>query len=448
MTEQDFRAIYLELIEENPFAVRAALRVLALDFTEDVKTLAVSCEERPVLKVNLSFLAEQCRNEVEVKSVILHEFLHVLLRHTDTARPVTPARHLATDAVINAMIHRQLGEPYSDFMSRYYAREEGVRKLLRRPWENEVWKIQGRYLPRTGAVVNRAWSGLYSGELVADDIEEIAEDLAEADPSLTDRLLGGHDASVWATAVDGLEAPGAEALERALDRTLRSMNGDGIWRSEHGRGIGARVRSAEVAEAEARVDRWCRKTFEILKRNVDPDVTGALSEDRPFDYVLPVLSTGDRRAVLRSTWSPFLPEATWQSQRSGPLGGAQVYLDVSGSMNGEMPHLVKLLGQLSRYIKRPFWAFSNEVAPARIEGGILRAGTTGGTSMACVLEHVARTAPPAAVVLTDGYIEPLTASLLGEASKTRLHAIVTRNGSTHLLEQGGIPTTQLEELPQ
>jgi hypothetical protein len=130
------------------------------------------------------------------------------------------------------------------------------------------------------------------------------------------------------------------------------------------------------------------------------------------------------------------------------VGGTQIYLDVSGSMNAEMPLIVKLLGRLGRYIQRPFWAFSNEVAPAVIENGRLVADTTGGTSMACVLDHVARTRPPAAVVITDGYIEQLPSELVASIGSTRLHAIVTRDGSPGLLERAHIPFTQLGRIPQ
>lgn len=447
MNEREFRNVYLELIEENPFAVRAALKVLSVEFTDRVATLAVSCEERPLLRVNLGFLTDHCRDDQEVKAVIVHEFLHVLLRHTDSTKPVTPARHLATDAVINAIIHRTLGEDYSGFMSRYYRDEEGVRRLLRRPRSHEEARIN-HWKRRDPSAVESAWLALYRGQLCADDIEEIARDL-EGDPSTAaERLIGGHDEDAWQGADPGLSSEADDLLSEALDRTLRAYDGEGVWRNEHGRGVRAELRDGAAAASEARVDRWSRKTFEILKRCVDPEVDGALCEEEPFEYRLPVLSPGDRRAALRATWSPFLPEATWRSGREKRIGGAQVYLDVSGSMSAEMPHLVKLLGQLSRFIKRPFWAFSNEVAPAWIEDGVLRSQTTGGTSIACVLEHVAETRPPTAIIVTDGYIESVPRELLEKASRTRLHSIVTRNGSTTLLDAARIPTTQLEELPQ
>jgi len=79
-----FRGLVQELIEDNPFAIRAVLRILGLSFTDTVPTLAVTCAERPVLKVNLGFLRAHCASEDHVKAVICHEFLHVLLRHTES----------------------------------------------------------------------------------------------------------------------------------------------------------------------------------------------------------------------------------------------------------------------------------------------------------------------------------------------------------------------------
>ena len=183
------------------------------------------------------------------------------------------------------------------------------------------------------------------------------------------------------------------------------MNGSGVFRSPNGRGVGAEAYRNEVRAADTAVDRWRRETYAVLRRHLLPDPRSIAREPSPRSFALPVLSPGDRRAALRSLWSPFLPDARWETEHTARAGSAHVYLDVSGSMNAEMPLIVALLGRLTPYIRRPFWAFSNVVAPARIEQGRLIADTTGGTSMGCVLEHVARTKPRAAIVVTDGYIE-------------------------------------------
>ncbi len=137
MKPREFHNIFRELIDENPLAVRAVLKILSVEFTESVPTLAVTCEDTPRRLVNLKFVSAHCQIEAEVKAVICHEFLHVLLRHTDRVTAVSPDEHLAADAVINAIIHRTLGVEASSMMSRYYANEQGLHRLLRRPTEKE-----------------------------------------------------------------------------------------------------------------------------------------------------------------------------------------------------------------------------------------------------------------------------------------------------------------------
>ena len=437
MNAEYFHALYQELIEENPFAVRAVLKVLQVEFTETVPTLAVTCETRPRLLVNLAFLKKHCRTDQHVKAVICHEFLHVLLRHTERIAAFSPAEHVAFDAVINAIIHRELGDDYSEFMSRYYAKEKGVRRLLRPPTHTERTPDFGSRSP-----LMRAWVSLYNGLLIADDIADLARDILDVKtvPSTGTVLIGGHDHTEFVS-----ELP--EVLQEALDQALKSMNGDGIWRSPKERGVGANAYRAAIPGVSEGVQRWRRETLEVLRRHLVPDPKAVRHDTRPLHFTVPVLSPGDRRATLRALWSPLLPEALWSTEQRLRSGTAQVYLDVSGSMNAEMPLIIGLLARLGRFIHKPLWAFSDVVAKAEIVNGRLLADTTGGTSMACVLEHIAETRPAAAVVVTDGYIETLSPGLLAGVRGTRLHVIVTRDGSPAMLHQAGISYSQLSELP-
>ncbi len=185
MNARDFQNVYRELIDENPLAIRAVLKVLCVEFTDTVPTLAVTCEARPRLLVNLAFVRAHCRTEAHVKALICHEFLHVLLRHTERFTTLTEAEHLAVDAVINAIIHRSLGPDFSGMMSRYYADERGVARLLRPPTDPEVDRVNTNSWGglRAGVEEKRvlsAWHGLYTGRLVADDIRDLARDLVQA----------------------------------------------------------------------------------------------------------------------------------------------------------------------------------------------------------------------------------------------------------------------------
>ena len=188
MNQSQFKAVLGELVEENPLAVRAVLKILDIEFTDQVDTLAVTVEAQPRLLVNLKFLKEHCRSETDVKAVICHEFLHVLLRHTDGIKLDTPADHLALDAVINAIIHRTLGTEYSDMMGHYYASVGYPYKLLR------PYTYRGQYRDfKKNRPLMEVWAALYDGRLCADDIRELANDLDLAKRGPRGGYLGGHD---------------------------------------------------------------------------------------------------------------------------------------------------------------------------------------------------------------------------------------------------------------
>lgn len=446
MTPDRFRTLLHELVDENPFAIRPFLKILDIRFTDRIPTLAVTCTDAPELLVNLAFLDEHCRGDVEVKAVILHEFLHVLLSHTEERDPASPAEHLAMDAVINALIHRQEGAAASGMMSRYYREAEGVLRILRPPRPGELppkecdWKT-----------FDRAWAGLYSGSLMVDDIRELATQL---EPALKrvggfilirgsglpgqSVLLGNHD-----------DFPGSVPgrLSEALDAALRTMNGGGIWRSPWTRGVGADPYGTLVQMKDPGLLAWEARALKVLRNHLLPDTRSKASRFSQRDARLPVLSPKDRRAFIRASWSPFFPEAAWSAEHREPSGRAQVYLDVSGSMNAEMPLVIGLLNRLRSSIRMPFWAFSDRVVPATIRDGALQTETTGGTSMACVLDHIARTSPECAVVVTDGYIETLPANALERTRNTRIHVLVTRDGSASQLQRAGLACTQLQKLP-
>lgn len=448
MTYEHFLAIYRELIEENPFAVRAVLRILEVSFDRRIPTLAVTCEERPRFLVNPDFLTKHCKTDAHIKAVIAHEFLHVLLLHTDTAAPISRARHIAFDAVINAIICRTQGEEWASFFSAYYAKAEGVERLLRPPITSERLKCS-RSL--SDDQLGRAWLGLYDGILVADDIAELAEEMARDVDGVQSSspissagqkygdLIGNHA---------GLEKQLSPQVTAALEQAMRQMTGEGIWRDQP-RGFGHRQALAALEKAaENPVKLWEKATLMILRRHVCPDARSRSTAVEAHQAELPVLSSEDRRSFLRSLWDPILPNSRWNLSRSQKQPTAQVYLDVSGSMSSEMSSLIALLARLSSHIRRPFWAFSDAVVPATIKDGRLVTSTTGGTSMACVLEHVIETRPRAAVVITDGYIEKLDPRLVAAAkSAAKLHILISRHGSPAALSKAGIPYTQLQSYP-
>jgi hypothetical protein len=458
MNEGRFKNLLIELIDENPFAIRAMLKILDVEFTARIPTLAVTCEERPKLLVNLIFVSKHCKTDNHVKAVVCHEFLHVLLRHTERTTMMTAERHIALDSVINAIIHRQYGYDYSGMMADYYKNVKGIQKLLRpMNLEEQAWFDNHCYPKNQLPQWVMAWSGLYEGKLVADDIEGLAQKIknehSDYDQSnyksgpfkldkechnSIDDLIGNHSEF-------GLPLP--DDLADILNQILKEMNGNGIWRSPKQRGVGANPYEALFNAQYDPMTKWQQKTLTVLRQHLIPDRQSKSVRMVSHEYRIPILSSKDRRAFLRSLWDSFLPEAVWDSQIPKREGSAHIYLDVSGSMGAEMPQIIALLGRLSKYIKRPFWAFSDVVAPAIIERGQLKTDTTGGTSIQCVLEHVAKTRPQAAIVVTDGYIEKIDKQLVAKISATKLHVLLTRDGSPVEIRRIGLPYTQLDKVP-
>ena len=252
MNAGEFHNIYQELIEENPLAIRAVLKVLRIEFTDTVPTLAVTCEARPRLLVNLAFVGEHCRTEAHVKAVICHEFLHVLLRHTERFTTLTPAEHLALDAVINAIIHRSLGPGLQRDDEPLLRRASvGIARLLRPPTAEEQERIDtpagaaGAGARASGARgLGRPLRGHARGRRHS---RSRARSLHAADRRPTAALLGNHDALARTEHVHARPATASTgALADALDTALKAMNGSGVFRSPNGRGVGADAYRNEV----------------------------------------------------------------------------------------------------------------------------------------------------------------------------------------------------------
>lgn len=441
--ESLFRNILLELVDENPIACGGVLGIAEVCFTTEVPTLAVTLEDPPVLKVNLAFLREEAKTEEDIKAVLLHEFLHVILNHTEQYQEMPPRLNLALDAVINHIIHRLCGPEFSRFFRHYYKDAQGWSLLLvpLTPTEHGESRHGNRSL-------NALRCGLLEGKILVDDVLEVMKELARHLPGHNPLPAGRHFVGGHTPRPPVESVP--EAVRKAIERTLRSMNGHGIFRSPKTLGYAAASYAAAFRGRNEKLERWERTAWQVLREFVTPDSRSTFREEIERGSLLPILNTSDRRAFLRSRWNPLVQDVLWKTAEQRPLGTCQVYLDVSGSMNAEMAALVGLLNRLKRCIRSPFWAFSTEVKPAVIENGILRAETSGGTAMNCVLAHARDTRPGRAVVITDGYIESCNRKLLRQLKHARqeLFALVSRDGSTQQLDRAGIPCCQLEPYPE
>ncbi|MBK6774088.1 MAG: hypothetical protein IPG78_18495 [Ignavibacteria bacterium] len=119
--------------------------------------MAVSLSSKPVLKINRAFCNNFLLTENDVKTVLLHEFLHVLMLHTEKYKICDPLLNIALDAIINAVIYRYKGIEYAGFFARYY-KWEYLSFLLRPKTDDAVdvikkagWKSTKKFMPANTA---------------------------------------------------------------------------------------------------------------------------------------------------------------------------------------------------------------------------------------------------------------------------------------------------------
>jgi len=430
-TEKQIGYIIQDMIEENPLACRALLGISEIVFTEKVPTMAVSLSARPVLNINPKFCNQHLESENDVKAVLLHEFLHVLLRHTEKYKISTPLLNIALDAIINSIIFRYKGLEYADFFRRFY-KGRGIQTLLK-PIPVEEFNI---YLPTDGfwLDLNRK---IYSGKFCADDLFELLTYLRK---KITKRelleiiLLGNHD--------DHAKIPAN--IRDILDETLKKMDGVLIWSKPNLRGNDVERKSENLEIQKFKMRKWEKSTFRLLKKSLVEDKR-AKTEMSSSETILPVLSSSDRRALARFNFSSIIPLSKTEYLTKTTSQRASIYLDVSGSMSSEIEAIVSLLSSFRPYIKMPLWVFSNEVEEARFVKGKLEYKTTFGTSISCVFDHLRKTKTKKCLIVTDGYVENINDSMLDNLRREDIRVLVSADGNPSIFQQVGIPYLQLEK---
>lgn len=424
-TERQLAAIMADMADENAFACQALFQITGTRLTHEVATLAVTLSDEPMLLVNPDFLRRHAHTEADIRCLLLHEFLHVILRHTETYEENTPLLNIALDAVINAIIHRSCGAELSDTLARLYP-PDGLASLLR-PWG------------KPDAATTRQWKALheriYSGSIAADDLHELLEALISKKVSIEGIVLIGNHS--------GQAEVSRENAER-LDEIVKRMTGVRIWNHRHDPGTGDRMERLVRRLRETRIEAWRQETATLVDACLQPDPDRM--EHQPAELRLPILSPRDRRAFATLGRSPLLPLSTHTLADRAHTFTASVYLDVSGSMDPVLDEMASLLALFPTRIRRPLWAFSNIVTEARIEDGRLISASTHGTGIDCVFDHIRQQGGGRCLIVTDGYVEDIRKDMLRDIDTRSLRILITPRGSTRKFEARGIPFYQLKPL--
>jgi hypothetical protein len=388
----DLATRVLNAIPAGAYEMTSLLSLLRIEETDAVATASVSCERRPVLRINPEFVRRHCRTDEHLFLLVMHELHHILLGHTRLFPRATPAHNVAFDAVINAMLVRRFpADAYRSFFLGLYGGQDGVLRLLAPPDGTAP----------AGPVLARLHHLLYVDDRATS--EEVFNTIVEETPAFAIQgavLLGNHgadDGSDWGT--EGLVDAGfVQAIRDIVEK----------WPPpEHP------VRGRSLAEVLARRDVAARDPAGRVLTALRRALLGAATRRTPGGAIAPraahvrgAVPSADRHAsVLRASGCvPLLFRKEHRSRR-GRTGRAQVYLDVSGSMDPYLPFLYRAFTALRQYLEPRVHLFSTEVRAIGLRD--LQAGrvvTTGGTDIACVVESALRSRARKLLVVTDGYV--------------------------------------------
>jgi len=205
-TERYLRDLLAAVVEEEALACRAVLKLCGLELTEAVPSAAVTLGDRPLLRLNPVFLAKHCRFDEDVRFVLLHECMHVALRHTVRFKRMTPELNIALDIVINSFLCRKLGASAEAFLMNLYGSSTGWARLLGPP--PMLSGIERIGADSSGSAFERLHSELWSrsGQNTFEDICDLFPPGVEVAGNL---LLGNHE--------DGAADAFSEAVKDLLD---------------------------------------------------------------------------------------------------------------------------------------------------------------------------------------------------------------------------------------
>lgn len=434
-TNNHLTHIVHDLAGDDAMACSALFEISQIEFTETVETMAVSLKKNPTLFINPNFCNNHLKTENDVKAVLLHEFLHVVLGHTNKYKHNSQLLNIATDAIINAIIHRQYGNKYSDFFNRFY-NKPNIGQLLRPNFElfDEQTFLNGLMDEDHFFDLH---DDIYSGKICADDVHELLKYLTEhLNKNVIHDivLLGSHNQSEDIS----------EENKELLDRIIKRLNGTGIWR-EH--------QDAMQTLEEARAEVVSRSQLSVWRAKARSVLLKCLINDRTFKVehvdnamALPILSPSDRRAWAKFRYFSILPFSMHPKSVRTPTQKATVFLDVSGSMDQEINALITLLYQLKEQIKFPLYVFSDTVSPAIIQHNKIQYNTSGGTSIECVFNFIRQHHIEKSIIVTDGYIEIITDDMLTDINVKNHYILLSQEGYEKELKGKNFPIQKLPKL--
>lgn len=393
----DIKKRLFSVIPTSSLHMMEFLKLMDIRFTDtETNSAAVTCSSRPELLLNKAFVETYCKTDEHLFMLVMHELYHIVLGHTHLFKRHTEIDNIAFDAVINAILCRMFpGEEYTSFFKSINS-EESFPGCILRPIGNKTPQkfipiLKNLYFTNTGTYFE-----VY--ECISKELEEMLKN-----GSIKYVLLGNHS--------DDNDDMNNPLLKKMLDKVISK------WPREivvNGRDLGGELedKTIEFAKAERNAQNKMKRL--LRKSGV---IQGSVSKRKMSvqylqeEAISVVPDYKDRTLLTKSiVYShPLLYNSSLTNKRIVRESNIQslVYLDVSGSVVGEINHFAPLLLKPYKNKECLLFAFSTIVVPISYQD--FRKGkykSTGGTSLNCIFEHYfslpKKKQTKKVLILTDG----------------------------------------------
>jgi len=398
----------LDIIEQVSITSAAEfLSISTIKIDRTFPTAAIGLRGfRTFLFVNPDFIAESASTPVKFATLLMHEIMHHLLGHTKEPK-MDIYRACACDAVINATLSR-LHPMFGLLPEDYYSGEEMPAKFLRPGSlvdyadDESIHRYAALWLP-----------GIYGKKSGMDDSY-----LNEID-GYSEFFRKRTNGSVKNIVLFGTHNLGREESAKHKEKQI-------IMPAETVSGIQKEILAAIVPENGV-AGGYCEKIFEMQVNKAEAaeiteDAREKMMKELRINAVRKVLDVFEVRnnAAERTVILPFeisrreiamfgagiYPAYFSVKKEYGSYKEAFVYIDVSGSMFGEIEFVYSLLTALKEFLMPKIFNFSNKIVEITredlMDGNIF---STGGTDFNCVCSHFLEQNAQKALIITDGYGE-------------------------------------------
>lgn len=345
------------------------------------------------LRYNPDFVVRYVATEQDLFCLILHEILHPLFGHF--VHGTGELENVGADFVINASVSLLYSRPSgagSLFQKLYEPR--GLAGLLR----PESRMRDSRFARLYDAFYAHTWSRS-SASLSTGEVIQTLKVLVPREECSGLLLLGSHSHR-------GGNGAGAKSAPRFAPDTLcrlaedlrRAVDVEGLKRA--GYGLDLHELFTEILKTHLSFRKALLQRF-ATQQKVD-NFRRLIHRPRASLSPIPLHPSKRDLVLLAAGIAPFHYHNGVQAPAEKRQGLA-VYLDVSGSVNQHLPHIIGLLQGLKQDLKSIF-LFSNkveEVPFATLLAGRIK--TTYGTDFDCIAQSILDRGFDKAVILTDGY---------------------------------------------